>query len=44
MKQYQFFFLFAAVYLAPRASEEAALSMAVAMTVMGFFFLVKGGD
>ena len=44
MKQYQFFFLFAAVYMAPRVTEETALALAAGMTVMRFFFLFKGGD
>lgn len=42
MKQFQFFFLFAAVYLAPKTSEETSLAIAVLMTVMGFFYWVKG--
>jgi hypothetical protein len=42
MSQAQFFFLFAAVYLSPHVSEESALGMAVVMTVLAFFFWVKG--
>lgn len=44
MNKAQFFFLFAAVYLAPRVSEEVAVGMAIMMTVMGFFYLIHGED
>jgi hypothetical protein len=43
MKQYQFFFLFAAVYLAPRVSEDLALTLAAGMTIMGLCYLFHGG-
>jgi hypothetical protein len=42
MTWWQFFFLFAAIYLAPRTSDWAALSIAFVMTVMGLFALWKG--
>lgn len=42
MKWWQFFFLFAAVYLAPHTSDWVALSIASALTLAGIAALMKG--
>jgi hypothetical protein len=42
MKQHQFYFLFAAVYLAPRVHEDLGLILACATTAMAFWALWMG--
>lgn len=42
MKQHQFFFLWAAVYLAPRVHEDIGVILAGVMTAMAFWTLWRG--
>lgn len=41
MKRWQFAFLMAAIYLAPRVSSEVSSGLALIFTIAGFAFLLR---